>query len=171
MKKLLLSVAVFTITAASVNAQETKMKTRTTGGTTFSIAGNVGTGLGKDYHITYGGDIQAEFPATTELKITASAGYQDFHHNYRINNVNYDDISFVPVLAGLKFGLGKGFYGHPQIGYSFLTRKVPGSNQNNGDFSYAGSVGYGFGKNWDLAVKYLSIKKANALVARIAYNF
>ncbi|MEJ7673348.1 MAG: hypothetical protein WKF59_11695 [Chitinophagaceae bacterium] len=39
-----------------------------------------------------------------------------------------DHISFIPVLAGAKVAFGKGFYGHGQLGYSFLTTKVSGSN-------------------------------------------
>jgi len=171
MKKLLLAVALIGSSIAAVVAQETEMKTTNT---TFSIAGNVGSGTAYGYKLSAGGDLQAEFPATTGLKITASAGYQNFAYEFTAGNPSRlikDHISFIPVLAGAKFSLGKGLYGHGQLGYSFLTTKIPGSNQNNGDFTFAPSIGYGFGKNFDLSAKYLSIDKINAVLARLAYNF
>ncbi len=179
MKKLLLAVAVISLSTVSVKAQDDmKMKTSSSnssdkmGAATFSIAGNIGTGTKKGYTTTYGGDIEGEFGVANSLRLTVSAGYQDFHSpNYVISGVTYDDISFIPVLVGTKVALGKGLYVHPQIGYSFLTRKVKGPNENNGDFTYAGSLGHGFGKNFDIAVKYLSIKKVNAVLLRLAYNF
>jgi hypothetical protein len=171
MKKLFLAVAVISISTVSVKAQEKEMHT---GGTTFSIAGNVGSGTASGYKLSAGGDLQAEFPATTGLKITASAGYQNFAYEYTAGNPSRlikDHISFIPVLAGAKVAFGKGLYGHGQLGYSFLTKKNPAPNSNNGDFTFAPSLGYGFGKNLDLSVKYLSIDKLNAVLARLAYNF
>lgn len=162
MKKLLFAVAIITISAASVNAQDNEMKSN---GTTFSIAANIGTGTKTNYSTSYGADVQAEFPATTGLKITGSAGYQKFHKKVG------DDLSVFPLLAGAKFALGKGLYGHPQLGYSFLKVKNPAPNSNNGEFSYAASIGYGFGKNLDLSVKYLSVDIVNAVLLRLAYNF
>lgn len=161
MKKVLL-VAAIAFTAIGLKAQDTEVKT---GRTTFSIAGNVGTGTKTNMSTSYGVDGQLEFPAGTGFKITGSAGYQ----NYGVKVG--EDVSFIPVLGGGKFNIGKGVYGHPQIGYSFLTNKVSGSNQNNGEFTYAASVGYGFGKNFDVAVKYLSVDVANAVLLRLAYNF
>ncbi len=162
MKKLFLAVTAFTITAVSANAQETDV---VPSGTTFSIAANIGTGTKTNYSTSYGADVQAEFPATTGLKITGSAGYQKFHKKVG------DDLSVFPLLAGAKFSLGKGLYGHPQLGYSFLKVKNPAPNSNNGEFSYAASIGYGFGKNLDLSVKYLSVDIVNAVLLRLAYNF
>jgi len=162
MKKLLLAVALIGSSTAAVVAQETEMKSSST---TFSIAANIGTGTKKNYSTSYGADVQAEFPATTGLKITGSAGYQKFHEKAG------NDLSVFPLLAGAKFSLGKGLYGHPQLGYSFLKVKNPAPNSNNGEFSYAASIGYGFGKNLDLSVKYLSVEVVNAVLLRLAYNF
>jgi hypothetical protein len=157
MKKLLLAVAAITITAATVNAQ-----------TTFSIAANAGSGTAQYYKLSAGGDIQADFPATTGLKITGSAGYQNFAKEVGTVKSHF---SVIPILAGAKFNLGKALYGHAQLGYSFLTSKVSGSNQNNGEFSFAPSLGYGFGKSFDISAKYLSVGKVNAILARLAYTF
>lgn len=169
MKKLLLAVAAITISAASVNAQEKEMHK---GGTTFSIAGNVGFGTTQNYKLSAGGDIQAEFPATTGLKITTSAGYQNFAYEIPniIGGVIKGHSSFIPLLAGVKFHLGSGLYGHGQLGYSISTVKG-----GTGAFTYAPSIGYGFGKNLDLAVKYFGLSRSGstigAIVARLAYNF
>ena len=175
MKKLLLAVALIGSSTAAVVAQETEMKTTNT---TFSIAGNVGSGRGggnnnQDFKLSAGGDIQAEFPATTGLKITASAGYQNFAYEQRLSGggISKDHISFIPVLAGAKVAFGKGLYGHGQLGYSFLTTKNSAPDSDNGNFTFAPSLGYGFGKNLDISAKYLSINKINAVLARLAYNF
>jgi hypothetical protein len=165
MKTLLLAVTAIVIASASVNAQEKQMKSN---GPKISIAGNIGTGTKSGYTTSYGADLQADFPVTTGLDITASAGYQNFH--FKSGNVNFDQ-SYIPVLAGAKVPFGKGFYGHGQLGYAFLTNKIAGRNQNNGDFSFAPSLGYGFGKNFDVSVKYLSVDVINAVLLRLAYNF
>ena len=160
MKTLLLLTAM-TFTAFSLKAQDAEDNT----GTTFSIGANVGTGTKKNMSTSYGADAQVEIPAGDIFRITGSAGYQ----NYGVKVG--EDVSFIPVLAGGKFNFGKGIYGHAQLGYSFLTNKIAGSNQNNGEFTWAGSVGYGFGKNFDVAVKYLSVDVANAVLLRLAYTF
>ncbi len=163
MKKLLFAVAIITMSAASVNAQE---KTMTSNGTTFSIAGNIGTGTKKGFKTTYGADVQVDIPATTGLKITASAGYQHFKYKYDfgapIGTVE-TDFSFIPLLAGAKFNLGPKFYGHAQLGYSISTVKGGG-----GDFSYAPSIGYWLSHNLDIALKYFSIGDLNAILLRLA---
>jgi hypothetical protein len=177
MKKLLFAISFLTLATTSAIAQDmttgsTSSSSTKMGAATFSIAGNIGTGTKKGYTTSYGGDIEGEFGLGNSFRATASAGYQNFHtSNYTINNVVYDDISYIPVLAGTKIALGKGLYVHPQLGYSFLTRKISGSNQNNGEFTYAASLGHGFGKNFDVAVKYLSVDVVNAVLLRLAYNF
>lgn len=169
MKKLLLAVSAIIISAASVNAQ---------GKTKFSIGGNVGSGSGSGnvgtaakLKLSAGGDIQGDMNVTTGLDLTGSVGYQNFAKETIVGTVIKTHESYIPVLVGAKVPFGKGLYGHGQLGYAFLTKKNPAPNSNNGDFAFAPSLGYGFGKNWDIAVKYLSIDKANAVLARLAYNF
>jgi hypothetical protein len=156
MKKVIITIAVI-FSAGLLKAQQGK--------TVFGIAANVGTGTKTNLSTSYGVDVQAEFPAATGFKITGSAGYQNF--GVKVG----EDVSFIPLLAGTKIAIGKGLYGHPQIGYSFLTNKVAGSNQNNGEFSYAASMGYGFGKNLDVSLKYLSVDAANAVLLRLGFTF
>ncbi|TDH28898.1 hypothetical protein EXU57_02160 [Segetibacter sp. 3557_3] len=162
MKKVVLLTAL-AFSAVALKAQDMGVKTK--GKTTFGIGANVGTGTKTNLSTSYGVDGQVEIPAGTGFKVTGSAGYQNF--GVKVG----EDVSFIPVLAGGKIAIGKGLYGHPQVGYSFLTNKVAGSNQNNGEFTYAASVGYGFAKNFDASVKYLSVDAANAVLLRLAYNF
>jgi hypothetical protein len=163
MKKLLLAVTAFIVTAVSVNAQETDVVPR---GTTFSIAGNVGSGTSTDYKLAAGADIQLDIPMGSTLKFTASAGYENMAYDF---NGSKGHSGYIPLLAGLKLGLGKGLYGHGQIGYAFNTTNNPGSD-DDGNFAWAPSIGYGFGKNFDISAKYISFGPT-AIVARLAYNF
>jgi hypothetical protein len=165
MKKLLFAVAAITI-SASVIAQR---------GASFSIAGNVGAGLTQYYGLTAGGDLQADIPATTGLKITVSGGYENFA--YKVPTISGDvkgHSSFIPLLAGAKFNLSPQFYGHAQLGYSISTLKG-----GTGAFTYAPSIGFMLGNNLDLSAKYLGLSFSNngtaggtlsAIVARLAIS-
>ena len=166
MKKLLLVACIFAL-ATSVNAQKTSMKS---GGTTFSIAGNVGSGTFSGGKLAAGGDLQADLPAATGLKITISAGYESFGFQYGIAKGHS---SYIPLLGGVKFNLASNLYGHAQLGYSIST-----ISNGKGAFTYAPSVGYMFSPNFDASVKYLGLSYGNgsnttisAIVARLAYNF
>ena len=149
MKRLLLTAAAYFFLTAMVNAQ-----------TTFSIAGNVGGGTFSGGKLAAGGDVQVDIPATTGLKITASAGYQNYAFKYGTVS---DHFSLIPLLAGAKFTLASKLYGHAQLGYGVSTKSGGG-----GDFAYAPSIGYMLGKKLDLALKYISVGDVNAIVARLA---
>lgn len=160
MKKLLLAVAAITITAATVNAQ-----------TAFSIAGNAGSGTTSGYKLAAGGDIQVDIPAGSGLKITGSAGYQNFAFEVKVGTTTFKGhSSFIPVLAGAKFNLTSSLYGHAQLGYSIST-----TSGGSGAFTYAPSLGYMISKNFDVAAKYIGLSKGGAtvaaIVARLAYTF
>ncbi|HUS02404.1 MAG TPA: hypothetical protein VMY77_11790 [Chitinophagaceae bacterium] len=139
--------------------------------TTFSVAANAGSGTSKYYKLSAGGDLQLDIPAGSALKFTASAGYENMAYEIPNGTGGFwkGHSGYVPVLAGLKLAFGKGLYGHGQLGYAINTHKNPGS-VDNGNFAWAPSLGYGFGKNLDLAVKYMSFGP-KAIVARLAYNF
>ena len=162
MKKLLLAVAVTLVSAASVNAQ---------GKTTFSLAGNIGVGTTKYYKLVAGGDLQVDIPATTGLKITASAGYENFSYKVPVTGGTVSGhSSFIPLLAGAKFDFSPKAYGHAQLGYSVSTLKGA-----KGAFTYAPSIGYMVSQNFDISVKYLGLSfnggTLGGVVARLAYNF
>ena len=161
MKKLFLAVVII-IAAVSVNAQ-----------TNFSIAGNIGVGTYTGATIVAGGDLQVDIPAGTGLKITASAGYENY--GFKLNlGAPYGTVkghsSFIPLLAGAKFNLSTNLYGHAQLGYSISTTKGGG-----GAFTYAPSLGYMVSPNFDIAVKYIGLSNNGStlggVVARFAYTF
>jgi hypothetical protein len=162
MKKVLLFVAVIFVSASSVNAQ---------GKPTFSLAGNIGVGTTKYYKLVAGGDLQVDIPATTGLKITASAGYENFSYKVPVTNGTVSGhSSFIPILAGAKFSLSPKAYGHAQLGYSISTL-----SGGKGAFTYAPSIGYMISQNFDLSAKYLGLSFSGGtiggVVARLAYNF
>lgn len=157
MKKLFLAVAAVVITAATVNAQKA----------TFSLAGNLGFGTYTYGSLSGGADLQADIPATTGLKITASVGYESF--GYSVNGVKGHS-DYIPLLAGAKFNLSPKVYGHAQLGYSPST-----ANGGTGAFTYAPSLGVMISQNFDISAKYLALSRngatVSAIVARLAYNF
>ncbi len=135
--------------------------------TTFGIAVNGGVPTNNFYTIVFGADLQADIAASEGLKITASAGYENYSVKTKFGGGHY---SFIPVLAGAKFNLSTNLYGHAQLGYAFSTTSGGG-----GSFAYAPSIGYVFSPNLDLSVKYLGLSRGGgtlgAVLARLAYNF
>ena len=153
MKKLILVMAVITISVFTVKAQDKS------GGTKVSIAANVGIPTSSGISFTEGGDLQAEFG-----KITLSAGYQNYSFKSGGGN-SY----MIPVLAGLEFPFTDKVYGHAQLGYGF------GEGSNSGAFGYAPSIGTSLGSKWDASVKYLGFSKSGSNLGsinlRLAYSF
>jgi hypothetical protein len=158
MKKLFLASAIL-FSVASVNAQDTKTTTTTGGGTSFQIAGNVGTGTKTGLKTTFGGDVQVDIPVGTGLKITGSAGYQN--QRFDLGSGFTGHFSFIPILVGAKVPFGK-MYAHGQLGYAINTSKGAG-----GHFSYAPSLGVLLSMV-DLSLKYLSISDVNSVMLRAA---
>ena len=162
MKKVLLFAVAVIVMAVSVNAQSK---------TTFSLAGNIGTGITKYYKLVAGGDLQVDIPVTTGLKITGSAGYENFSYKVPVTNTTVSGhSSFIPLLAGAKFSLSPKAYGHAQLGYSVSTLKG-----GTGAFTYAPSIGYMISQNFDVSAKYFGLSfnggTLSGIVARLAYNF
>lgn len=136
------------------------------GRTTVSIGINAGipTSSPGMYSVVLGADVQADFAVATNMKITGSAGYQ----NYSIkSNWGSGSAYFIPVLAGAKFNLGEKAYGHAQLGAGF--------GDGNTAFAYAPSIGYYFSPNLDASLKYLAYSYNSATIGsfgvRLAYNF
>ena len=160
MKKLIFSIAFFTITMTAANAQKNDSKP-----TTISIAGNVGVPTSSGYSFAVGGDIQADFAVAEGLKITGSGGYEDYSVK---SSLGGGSGSFIPLLAGAKFPFADKFYGHAQLGYGF-------AKGGGGAFGYAPSIGYNVSENFDISLKYLAFSKNSytlgSLNLRLAYNF
>lgn len=158
MKKLIVVFSVVVFTAMAASAQDKKPAN-------FSIAANVGLPTTSGVSFAYGVDLQDDFPVAASTKITASVGYEGY---------SYKGISgsfgIIPILGGVKFGLGDKLYGHAQLGYAFST-----SSGGGGAFAYAPSIGYYVSPNFDIALKYLASSKngytTGSLNLRFAYNF
>ena len=157
MKKLFLVFSVVAFATIAAKAQDAKP-------TNLSIAANIGIPTTSGLSLAYGVDLQADFPVAATTKITASAGYEGY--SYKGVSGSY---GIIPVLGGVKFGLGEKLYGHAQLGYAFYTKG------SGGAFAYAPSIGYYVSPNLDLALKYLASSKNGATDAslnlRVAYNF
>ena len=176
MKKLILALTI-TVVAFSVKAQD--KTTSPAKKTSFEIGANIGTGLSDGTKLGVGADLQADINMGNSLKFTLSGGYENVSYKAKnISGVVYPEgnTNFIPVLAGLKYYFSPKVYGHGQAGYSFSTTKNGG-----GAFSFAPSLGFLVGNNFDIAVKYVNIGKSNGqkfyggsiglAELRLAYNF
>ncbi len=171
MKKLILSFAVLSITAASVNAQDKMMSSRRTN---VEVGANVAAPVSSGVKIGYGADLQVNIPVASMVDLTASGGYENFSYKIQTGGVNFEtSFDFIPVLAGIKYHFSDKFYGHGQLGYTFSTIKNGG-----GAFTYAPGFGYAASKNFDIGLKFFGIGKANSsssavnsLMLRLAYGF
>jgi hypothetical protein len=169
MKKLILSLAVLTFTAAIVNGQDKMMAKKST----ISLAVNGGIPTTSGYKVVFGADVQVDLALSENMKFTASGGYENYSYKeYKIGTITIPEghTNFIPVLAGVKYNFSPKFYGHGQLGYGFSTEKGGG-----GAFAYAPSVGTMLGQNLDLSLKYLGLSKNSttlgAIFLRLAYNF
>ncbi len=167
MKKLFLAFAALAITAASFAQDKMANGKMSMHKTTFGIGINAGIPVEKlkAYSVAYGADLQADIGVAEAMKVTFSAGYE----NYSIKkSFGGGSGYFIPVLAGIKYYFSPNFYGHGQLGYGF-------GKGGGGAFGYAPSIGYNFSPNFDVSVKYLAFSKSSytlgAVLARLAYNF
>ena len=170
MKKLILAIAVIAISTATVQAQD-KMSTKNI---VISISANAGIPTTTGYTFAFGGDLQADFAITKNLKITISAGFDRYTFNNYFGGSNYNDYEYwLPLLAGAKFSLGKNAYVHTQVGYGFDFYGL--AESGNGAFAYAPGVGYYFSSKLDASIKYLAFTGSgfttNQIGVRLAYSF
>jgi hypothetical protein len=161
MKKFIFAIAIITLTTTMSYAQDNVAAKKTV----ISIAANLGFPTSTGYSFAVGGDLQADFGVSDNVKVTASGGYE----NYSIKS-SYGGGStyFIPLLAGVKFPFADKFYGHAQLGYGF-------AQGGSGAFGYAPSIGYNVSDNFDISLKYLAFSKNSytlgSLNLRLAYSF
>lgn len=148
MKKVFLSLAIIAI-AFSANAQEKSSDKILKFGVGVT-AGLPMADIKSASSFALKGDLQAEYLAGETVGLTLSAGYLKY-----IAKSGYSTGSVIPVLAGVKFGIGEGFYGHAQLGLSFI------SDGGGSAFTYAPSIGYKVSENFDLALKYEALTKSS----------
>lgn len=159
MKKLLLLLLLIVVSTV-LKAQFVKL----------GFATNVGAGLNSDNGLNFGFDIQADFPITHYLAVTASAGSESFtFFKYDVT----DSHTFLPLLGGIKLNIPDNpLYVHAQFGFSPVGNMV---NTDNIAVFTAGSVGYKVAKHFDISGKYFGYHMTgsylDALVLRLSYNF
>ena len=147
MKKVILSLAIVAI-AFTANAQSKKAETKEFKFGVGLTAGLPMADIKSFSSFAVKGDLQAEYNAAENLGLTLSAGYLKY-----IAKSGFSTGSVIPVLAGVKFGFADKFYGHAQLGLSFI------SDGGGSAFTYAPSVGYKVSDNFDLALKYEALTK------------
>ena len=193
MKRIFLAIAMIAIFITAAHAQSDMIASITNNGSAntqqedqkvkksirFSIGADIGvpTGYLADHSsLAVGGSLQAEYPLTKVLTITANAGYLDF-----IAKRGGKNLPFIPVLGGLKYDLTPMFYVSGQAGISFYggRDKNDGNGGGSGEkyLTYVPGLGIRTSKQFDILLKYETVyigssSRSYAFAgARIAYNF
>lgn len=174
MKKLLSIIAVFMITAISVQAQDNMSSSSKP----FMIGIGVDAGLpigkaGDVYSFIIGGSLQGEYKVASDLGLTLNAGYKSWSVKKSLTGAGVSStFGFVPILAGIKYYFTPAVYGSGQLGITFSTESGGGSA-----FTYAPGIGFQISKNFDILAKYtgMSAKGGGGTLSdvgvRLAYSF
>jgi hypothetical protein len=172
MKKVILSVAVIAIATLSASAQ----KKSADKDLKFSVGAEIALPIGdfnKVSSIGFGGTVQGEYAAAETVGITLNAGFMTFSGK-TVSGIKFPTTSIIPVLAGAKFYFAEKFYGHAQLGMSFISLKQGGVSASTSAFTYAPGIGYQASENFDVSVRYQSYSKGGTssfIGLRAAYNF
>ena len=105
-------------------------------GIKFSDASNFGVGL----------YAQGAYKVADEMAITFHAGYTSF----MAKEDGFDDVTVIPVLAGIKYHFNEKFYAAGQLGVSFISNF---NDDSQTAFTYAPGIGYQLSK-FDLSLNY-----------------
>ena len=163
MKKLILAF-VITATAFSANAQNGNRPILSLGGELGAATGN----LNLYYGLTAGATLQADFAVDKDLAITLNAGVIDFIGKKINNNIKYNSVAVIPILAGIKYYFTPVVYGSAQLGSSTFTDGIFKGTK----FTYVPGLGFKVDKNVDILVKYTGLSNAGGTFgARVAYVF
>lgn len=178
-KKLLLMVVVIAATAFSTVSAQRKKQTTTPVKFSVGLELAAPTGDYKNiYDVGLGGSGKIEIPATTQLFITATAGFTSFYYKENLRNALKvlglpTTQGFVPLKVGGKYYFSPVFYGEGEIGASIGTNK--GSSTA---FAYAPGIGVSIpliGKNAiDVGLRYEGWSQNgnfNQFALRAAYKF
>ncbi len=185
MKKMKIYLLALTaLVAVSTFAQDKK---KSSGGTTFGIGVEAGlplsTDLKNNWNFGIGGSAKAAINVFEGGDVTLSAGYITFLGKSvtipGVGSAKVGALGTIPLKAGLRFKLSEGFYGEPQLGYTFAKVSGSGSNSGNGNgFTYAAGVGYMMNQV-DVGVRYEAWSSTGGgntvnfsfLGLRVGYNF
>lgn len=163
MKKFIL-VLFITGMAFSVNAQNVSRPAISLGGELGAATGN----LNLYYGLTAGATLQADFAVDKDLAITLNAGIIDFVGKKINNNIKYNSVAVIPILAGIKYYFTPVVYGSAQLGSSTFTTGIFKGTK----FTYVPGLGFKVDKNIDILVKYTGLSNTGGVFgARVAYVF
>ena len=175
MKKLMFTSAVL-LFVLSVSAQSKSTKIANAAGTQFSLGVEAGFPVGQYpkgtgdnfYSFIAGASLQLENHVASDLGLTLNAGYLNYSFK---KNYGGGSVSFIPVLAGLKYYISPGgIFAHGQLGAAIGTRAGQGTS-----FMYSPGIGINISQNIDAEIKYSGISNKSATLGsvgiRLAYNF
>jgi len=171
MKKVILSLAIVALATLSASAQKKNQEMKS-----LRLSVGVDAGLpiadaGDVYSFVIGGDVQAEYAATSELGLTLSAGVSSWSIK---SDFGGGSTTSIPVLAGGRYYFSnRKAYINGQLGVTIFTAKGGGSSTSA--FTYAPGVGYYLTDNIDAMLKYQAATKDGSSISqialRVAYNF
>jgi hypothetical protein len=180
MKSIILAIAVcavFTLTVSAQNRTEADKSTSKPDSIQTYKKLNFNIGLDEGIPVNYvskyasfitGASVQAEYKVFKELGVTLSAGYL-----YFLAKDGEKGLSFIPVMAGLKYYFVPKFYLSGQLGASAYS----GSDSDKTLYlTYAQGIGYKASKYIDILAKYQGINTQGSRTysfagLRIAYTF
>ncbi len=182
MKKIKICLLALTVLVAATSfGQDDKKKAS---GNSMSIGAELGLpigDLGDSKKLGIGGSAKAAFGIFEGGAVTLSAGYMTFGGKDQTITTTVlgqtfttvvpgTKLNVIPVKAGLRYMLGGGIYGEPQLGMSFFSGAGSGSA-----FTYAAGLGTMINNQIDIGVRYEAFSKNSStssfIGARVAYNF
>lgn len=170
MKKIILFMLLLAGAAIGAKAQEYPR-------TAFSIGPELGFPSNSAYSIGYGASAKIEFPVAGKFGLSLTGGYSRFHYKSSFTGAfgAQEPSSFVPLKAGVRYGVSTGFYLEAEGGSIIETT---GAFINPSRNLFAFSVGPGFlfrisdKQSVDLGIRYeqwsKNVLKQTAL--RVAYR-
>ncbi|MDT3403086.1 hypothetical protein [Mucilaginibacter terrae] len=136
MKKYYLLIAVLTLTAQTIYAQQSITKA-------ISIGPELNIPQRSGYNIGYGASANAEVPVSGKLAVVVTGGYHKFSYkNFAFNGYRKPDAdSFIPLKAGVKYYADTRLYLQGEVG-AVLSNANNSGGSNSNLFAY--SLGTGF---------------------------
>ena len=163
MKKLIFTFFILA-SAFSLSAQNGNKPTISLGAELGAATGN----LNLFYSLTAGATLQADFTVDKDLAITLNAGVINFIGKKINNNIKYNSVAVIPILAGIKYYFTPVVYGSAQLGSSTFTTGIFKGTK----FTYIPGIGFKVDRNIDILVKYTGLSNTGGTFgARVAYVF
>lgn len=173
-----------TVLVATCTFAQDKDKDAKKAGNSISVGVEAALPVGKNlkdgYNFGIGGSAKVAINVFDGGDVTISAGYISFMgKSITVAGQTFknDALGTIPIKAGLRFKLGGGFYGEPQLGYTIA--KISGVEGNFNGFTYAANLGYMVDNSVDVSLRYEAWTKSengasfspSFIGLRVAYSF